>query len=130
MSRPLLSLLVHLAKIDGEVSASEIQKIHQLGESHGMTAEAVDEVIDSPDPVEIKPSLTDDQKFEYISTLVDLMKVDGKLYLEEIKFCSGMAAKLGYDEDVIYDLITEIYSDFQVNDKEWRKGKVQEYLKK
>lgn len=130
MSKSLISLLVHLAKIDGEVSPSELEKINQIGKSHGLKDDEIDQIINNPEPIEINTALTDDQKFEYISTLVDLMKVDGKLYLEEIKFCSLMAAKLGYNEEVIYDLITEIYSDYQVNDQEWRKRKVQEYLKK
>ena len=58
------------------------------------------------------------------------MKADGKLYLEEIKFCSKVAAKLGYNEAVMYDLITEVYSDYQQYDKSWQKQKVQEYLRK
>lgn len=130
MPKSLLSILVRLAKVDGEIVPEEHELIHQIGTANGMSENEIKAVIESPEKTLNLASLSDDDRFEYLYTLVELMKADGKLYLEEIKFCSKVAAKLGYNEAVMYDLITEVYSDYQQYDKSWQKQKVQEYLRK
>lgn len=130
MPRSLLSILVKLAQVDGEIVPAEYDKIHQIGAANGMSEKEINEVIENPEPGLNLKSLSDDDRFEYLYNLVELMKADGKLYLEEIKFCSRVAAKLGYNEAVMYDLITEVYSDYQQHDRSWQKQKVQEYLRK
>lgn len=130
MPRSLLSILVQLAKVDGEVVSEEYVLIKKIGLAKGMSEAEIQAVIESPDKTLNVALLSDDDRFEYLYTLVELMKADGKLYLEEIKFCSKAAAKLGYNEAVMYDLITEVYSDYQQHDKSWQKQKVQEYLRK
>jgi uncharacterized tellurite resistance protein B-like protein len=130
MAKSLLSILVRLAKVDGEIVPEEYALIYHIGQAHGMNEAEIRSVIDSPEKTINVAILSDDDRFEYLYTLVELMKADEKLYLEEIKFCSKVAAKLGYDEAVMYDLITEVYSDYQQYDKSWQKQKVQEYLRK
>lgn len=131
MPRSLLSVLVKLAKIDGEIVPAELMKLHQIGKTNGLTEEEITAVINNPEPGEFElKELSDDDRFEYLYNLVELMKADGKLYLEEIKFCSKIAAKLGYNEAVMYDLITEVYSDYQQHDRSWQKQRIQEYLRK
>ena len=130
MAISLLSILVRLAKVDGEIVPEEYAFIHHIGQANGMSEAEIMAVIESPEQRINVSMLSDDDRFEYLYTLVELMKADGKLYLEEIKFCSKVAAKLGYDEAVMYDLITEVYSDYQQYDKSWQKIKVQEYLRK
>lgn len=130
MPKSLLSILVQLAKVDGEIVPLELDKIHQIGAANGMNPEEIEAVIKDPEERVDLLVLSDDERFEYLYSLVELMKADGKLYLEEIKFCSKVASKLGYDEAVMYDLITEVYSDYQQYDRSWQKQKIQEYLKK
>jgi len=33
------------------------------------------------------PTLSDDEKFEYLYNIVQLMKIDSQVYLSEINFC-------------------------------------------
>ncbi|HNT50737.1 MAG TPA: hypothetical protein PKK67_09125, partial [Cyclobacteriaceae bacterium] len=54
--------------------------------------------------------LTNNQKFEYIFNLVQLMKMDERLYEEEIKFCANTATKLGYKPEVMFELMLKIKS--------------------
>lgn len=130
MPKSLLSILVTLAKVDGEIVPLELDKIHQIGAANGLNQQEIEAVIKNPEEGLDLSSLSDDERFEYLYSLVELMKADGKLYLEEIKFCSKVAARLGYDEAVMYDLITEVYSDYQQYDRSWQKQKIQEYLRK
>ena len=59
------------------------------------------------------------------------MKIDGRLYKEEITYCAKIASKLGYEEDVLREMILKIYSDPHITtDKESLKAKIQAYLKK
>jgi hypothetical protein len=129
MSRSQLQILVQLAKIDGVVSQDEIDLIRQVGKANGLTEEDIAAAFDETHEVGNLEDLSDDEKYEYMYRVVQLMKIDGRLYKEEITYCAKMASKMGYNEDVLYHLITKIYSDPHVSaDKEALKKKVQKYL--
>lgn len=126
-----LHVLVQLAKVDGVVVQDEIDLIKQIGEAHGLSSEEISACFDDPD-TEIRDlsDMGDDEKYEYIYNLVQLMKIDGRLYKEEINFCSRLAGKLGYDEAVLLELMVKIYSDPDITtDKVSLKSTIQKFLK-
>lgn len=126
-----LHVLVQLAKVDGVVVQDEIDLIKQIGEAHGLSSEEISACFDDPDS-EIRDlsDMSDDEKYEYIYNLVQLMKIDGRLYKEEINFCSRLAGKLGYDEAVLLELMVKVYSDPDITtDKESLKSTIQKFLK-
>ena len=55
--------------------------------------------------------MSDDDKFEYLFQVVQLMKIDSQVYLSEIKYCKQIAEKLGFKKKVIGALSKQIYSD-------------------
>ena len=57
---------------------------------------------------EIPANLTNDEKFEYIFTLIQLMKIDEKIYRDEIVFCSEVASALGYRKEVLVELMLKV----------------------
>jgi len=122
---------VQLSRVDGVVVQEEIDLINQLGKAHDMNDEEITQCFDDPMELEDLTGLTDDEKYDYIYGIVQLMKIDGRIYEEEIRFCAKMASKLGYKEDVLFELILKIYSDPDISaDKEALKVKIQQYLKK
>lgn len=126
-----LHVLVQLAKVDGVVVQDEIDLIKQIGEAHGLSSEEISACFDDPD-TEIRDlsDMGDDEKYEHIYNLVQLMKIDGRLYKEEINFCSRLAGKLGYDEAVLLELMVKIYSDPDITtDKVSLKSTIQKFLK-
>ncbi|MFT5642376.1 MAG: hypothetical protein ACI9A7_002485 [Cyclobacteriaceae bacterium] len=130
MIRTHLNLLVQLAKIDGVVVQDEIDLIKQIGKANGMSSDDISACFENPNLVEDLSTLPDDDKYEYIYNIVQLMKIDGRLYKEEIKFCAKMASKLGYSEEVLLELMLKIYSDPNISaDKEGLKSTIQLYLK-
>lgn len=131
MSKTQLSLLVELAKVDGEVADEELKIIHQIGAINGLTSQEIADIITNPEPEPDRfDALDNDERFEYLYSIVQLMKADGKLYEEEIKFTSRVATKLGYDETVLMELITKVYSDEHINAaKDQVKAIAQEYLR-
>ena len=126
-----LHVLVQLAKVDGVVVQDEIDLIKQIGEAHGLSSEEISGCFDDPDSeISDLSDIADDEKYEYIYNLVQLMKIDGRLYKEEINFCSKLAGKLGYDEAVLLELMVKIYSDPDITtDKESLKSTIQKFLK-
>lgn len=110
-----LSLLVHLSKIDNFIAEPESKMIHYLGGLNGMTEDDIESVIDNPSPIPELADLHPDHKFEYLFNIVQLMKVDGKVFQSEIDFCEKIALKLGYRPGVIADLSAYVYSDPNIN---------------
>lgn len=54
---------------------------------------------------------SEDQKFENLYHLIQLMKADGQVFKSEINFCEEIAEKLGYKKGVVAELSSRIYSD-------------------
>lgn len=106
-----LSLLVRLSKVDNFIAEPETKMIHYLGKLQGLTEDEVETIIDNPKPIGNLIDLHPDDKFNYLHNVVQLMKVDGKVFQSEIDFCEKVAIKLGYKPGVIADLSAYIYSD-------------------
>ncbi len=131
MIRTQLNLLVQLAKVDGVIVQDEIDLIKQIGEANGMSSSEIIACFEDPSLIENLDQLSDDERYEYIYHIVQLMKIDGRLYKEEIRFCAKLVSKLGYEEDVLLELMLKIYSDVEISaDKTVLKATIQQYLKK
>jgi uncharacterized tellurite resistance protein B-like protein len=130
MFRKQLNTMVQLGTADGMMSEKEVRIVRMLGKINGMSDEEIDDVIKNPQPKEDLSVLSDDQKFEYIYSLVQLMKADGQVFKSEIVFCENIADELGYKKSVIGELSSRIYSDPAItSDREKLKAKAQTYLK-
>ncbi|MFM7853772.1 MAG: hypothetical protein ACKO96_18090 [Flammeovirgaceae bacterium] len=105
-----LKLLVNLARIDGDMAAREKQYIITIGKAHGFPESSVSTLFYNSHQVVIPENLTDDEKFNYIFSLLHLMIIDERIYQEEIKFCSTVASKLGYSEELIFEFLTNMKS--------------------
>lgn len=131
MIRSHLNMLVQLARVDGVVVKEEIDLIKQIGKANGMSSEEISESFEDPSAIDEMDEITDDLRYDYMYNVVQLMKVDGRIYKEEIKFCAKIASKLGYHEDVLREMMLKIYSDPHITtDKETLKSTIQQFLKK
>ncbi|PIB36064.1 hypothetical protein BFP72_12000 [Reichenbachiella sp. 5M10] len=129
MSNIHLNILIQLAKIDGVVVQEEIDLIREVGIANGMTEREIMDCYEMEFTSDDFSHVSDDEKYEMIYSVVQLMKIDGKLYNEEIKYCAKMAAKLGYDENVLFELMLKIYADPDLcADKDSLKKHIQKYL--
>ncbi len=130
MVRSHLNMLVQLARVEGEVVQEEIDLIKKIGKVNGMSSAEISECFEDPSSTEISESMTDDLRFDYMYNIVQLMKIDGRLYKEEIQYCAKVARKLGYKEGVLKEMMLKISSDPPItSDKEALKAKIQTYLK-
>jgi hypothetical protein len=125
-----LKLLVNLARIDGDMAEREKTYITNIGKANGFPESSVSTLFYQSHEIIIPDNLTDDQRFEYIFSLVQLMKIDERLYQEEIKFCSKIAARLGYEQDVLFELMLKVKSTDTDADKVALKLLTKQYLRK
>jgi hypothetical protein len=125
---PQLKLLISLARTDGTVGEKEEKYIYNIGSANGLSAEEIRPLFSTNHELIVPTDLNDDQKFNYLLSLVQLMKIDERLYKEEIRFCSRAAARLGYDQTVIFDLMLHVRSEMGPNEKESLKKLTAKYL--
>jgi len=130
MSQKLIHTLLHLAQVDGNVSGSELALIYKIAIEKGLSMFEVEQMIQNPPQEAAELSeLSKDDKFEYIYTIILMIKMDGKLDEREYEMCTKYASLLGYDKNVISELMNLIKSDFDLSDnKEALKKEVQSFL--
>src|SRR5258708_13875628 len=111
MIKEQLNVLVNLAAKDNAVAEKEAKVIHMIAKANGIPKEEVDAMLKKPSAVGDLSSFTEDQKFENLYHLIQLMKSDGQVFKSEIHFCEQVAEKLGYKKGVVAELSSCIYTD-------------------
>jgi uncharacterized tellurite resistance protein B-like protein len=111
MIKEQLNVLINLAASDRSVGEKESKVIQMIGKANGLTKEEVESLLKRPTPIGDLSSFTEDQKFENLYHLIQLMKSDGQVFRSEIHFCEQIAEKLGYKKAVVGELSSKIYSD-------------------
>lgn len=106
-----LSALIQLANVDGEFAGEEKMLIMMIGKANGFKESEIMDLVDNPEPLPPLSTMTDDDRFEYLYNIVQLMKIDSQVYLSEIKYCEELAEKLGFKRSVISALSSRIFSD-------------------
>ena len=125
-----LKLLVNLARIDGDMAEREKLYITNIGKANGFPESSVATLFYQSHDVIISDNLTDDQRFDYIFSLVQLMKIDERLYQDEIKFCSKIASRLGYGQEVMFEMMLKVKATVDENERKALQELTQKYLKK
>jgi hypothetical protein len=103
-----MKLLISLAQIDGKVADRERNYIVNIGRANGIYPDEIALLFDQRHDLRVPANLPPDEKFRYIFSLVQLMKIDERMYKEEIIFCSQIATKLGYEQQVMFDLMLHV----------------------
>ena len=108
--------MVRLALVDDQFETKEKEYIQDLAKMHRVSNEDLDQIIEEEleNKSEFAPVLRNldyDGKIEVLSDLVRMMKVDGEVYLSEIKFCEAIAKSLGFKQKSIGFLAENIHKD-------------------
>lgn len=111
MQKKQLNILIQLATIDSDLAGKELKLIETIANASGLSDEDIKELIRKPEPIGDLNTLTDEERFEYLYLVIQLMKVDGQVFKSEINFCEDIAEKLGYKKGVVAELSKNIYSD-------------------
>lgn len=128
MVKSQISNLIKLAIRDNDLGLQEQKWIYKIGEDSGLSADEISSLFKHPVEMEDSDMLTSDEKFQYLYNVVQLMKIDQKIFKSEIHYCEELAERLGYKKKVIGLMSTMIYSNPSITaDREMMKNKVQRY---
>ena len=122
--------LINLASIDGEIAERERSYILNIGHANDIKPGEIIPLFTSTHEEIVPSDLSNDQRFKYIFSLVQLMKIDERMYREEIKYCSHVAARLGYKEQVMFDLMLHVSATMAEAEVKALEELTQKYLKK
>lgn len=103
-----LKLMIGLAQIDGTFVEHEKIFIRNIGRANGLSDSDIDPLFDQRHSVIVPNDLNTEQKFNCLFNLVQLMKIDQQLYKEELLFCSKIATVLGYEREVMAELMLNV----------------------
>ncbi|MCZ6520517.1 MAG: TerB family tellurite resistance protein [Bacteroidetes bacterium] len=118
MVKKQLSMLALLAKSDHHLADEERQLIIHLGEAHGFSISEIEKIIEEPGSIQDIHHMNEDQKFECLYSLVQLMKIDDKVYNEEIHYCQELVTKLGYQLQAIMEIYPFVYKNLRIPEEQ------------
>ena len=103
-----LSILIHLADIDGEFAKVEKSYIEEVAEKNGVTKLELADLINSPDPIGGLGALSYQKAIEYMCDSLSLMAVDHKIQPSEVLLCEDIGLRLGFKKHGIDKIIDHI----------------------
>ncbi len=128
MALAQLKHLVNLARIDGDVAEKERKYITNIGLANGISLLDINGLFGKKHENIDVGTIDDETKFNYLLSLVQLMKIDERLYQEEIRYCSQVAAKLGYDQTVMFDMMLHVREVMEDHEKKALSDLTKKYL--
>ena len=111
MIKRQLNILIQLATIDGSLATKERKLIEHIAKVNSFPEDQINELLNKPEPIADLQHLSEEERFEYLYMVIQLMKIDGQVFKSEIVFCEEIADKLGYKKKVVAELSKNIYSD-------------------
>ncbi|GAB4253081.1 MAG: hypothetical protein Tsb0034_31490 [Ekhidna sp.] len=111
-----LKALIQLSIIDRDFDEPEKTYVYTIGKANKVPEveidQLVEEVLNSKDNIDVNyQGLMSEERFDFLYNVIQLMKIDGDVFLTEIKYCEEIADKLGYDKKVVKKMSSRIYSD-------------------
>jgi hypothetical protein len=103
-----LSILIHLAAIDGEFANVEKSFIKEICDRNGVTKAEFEQLVRNPDPIASLGALSYARVVEYMSDSLSLMIVDGKIRQSEVILCEDIGLRLGYQKKHIDVVIKKL----------------------
>ena len=100
-----LNILIQLAEADKHFAQVERDMIMRIAQERNVSPEEVANLIRHPEPIESLATLSNDQKFEYLNSCIDLINSDHNIFESELIFAESIAIKLGFKKTVVDYLI-------------------------
>src|SRR5687768_11902774 len=108
VTKKQLNILIQLAEADKHFAKAEREMIFKIAKDRNFPEESVHNLIRNPEPIDTLGALSNDQKFDYLMTTIELVFADHNVFESEIIFSKNIAIKLGFRKGVI-DFVIENY---------------------
>lgn len=96
----LFNNLVMLARVDGEVAASEQNLLKRIAKRLALTDEQVKEIMDHPDSYPMVPPVSKEERYDRFIQFVEMVCIDGVIDPAEENLTHKYGLALGFTEDV------------------------------
>jgi uncharacterized tellurite resistance protein B-like protein len=101
VTKKQLNILIQLAEADKHFAKTEREMIFKIAKERNFPEEMVNDLIRNPEPIDSLGALSNDQKFEYLMSSIELVFIDENVFESEIIFTKNIAIKLGFKKSVI-----------------------------
>lgn len=118
-----ISILSQLANADGVFDIRELAFIYNVCLRNNIGVDAVADIISQPEPVISLSGLTADEQAQYLTDVLLLMMIDGKVLPGEIQFSVDIGERLGYDPAAVRSFIGEL-GEHSVADEAYVRSRV------
>jgi CRISPR/Cas system CSM-associated protein Csm5 (group 7 of RAMP superfamily) len=125
VTKKQLNILIQLAEADKHFSKIEREMIFKIARERNFPEESVNDLIRNPEPIDSLGALSNDQKFEYLISAIEMIFVDQNVFESEVIFCKNIAIKLGFRKNVV-EFIMNNYG--KKSREEFRTIALREYL--
>ncbi|MCY4419521.1 MAG: hypothetical protein OXB93_06720 [Cytophagales bacterium] len=106
-----ITILIQLAKVDGILSDDELQMINRISKMKGISSSELEDLFYEEGNVQDLPKMSEKDRFVYLYTIVQLMKIDDRLYKEEMIFSLEACETLQFDVSILHYLMLNIAVD-------------------
>src|SRR6185369_9233802 len=101
-----LNILIQLAEADKHFATSEREMILRIAKERNFSEDTVNQLIRSPQPIDSLGALTNDQKYDYLNSCIELIYADHKNFKYEVIFVKRIVAWEECKSSVVGCLIT------------------------
>ncbi|MBT1702335.1 TerB family tellurite resistance protein [Chryseosolibacter indicus] len=108
VTKKQLNILIQLAEADKHFAKTERDMIFKIAKDRNFPEESVNDLIRNPEPIDSLGALSNDQKFEYLMSSIELIHADQNVFESELLFCKNIAIKLGFRKNVIEYIMDNI----------------------
>ncbi len=108
-----LSILIHLAGIDGDFAKVEKSFIKDICDRNEVSNHEFEELLRNPEPIGSLGALSYAKVVEYMSDSLSLMIVDGKIRQSEVILCEDIGLRLGFQKSSIDQAIVQLRDNIE-----------------
>nr|WKN35858.1 TerB family tellurite resistance protein [Tunicatimonas sp. TK19036] len=108
LARGHLKNLIEVAYSDGEFDSVEVDYLLSLAGRFNISEAELKNIKDNPDTIEYEPPTRDQQRFEHLYQLVNMMMIDGVIHDKEIDICKKYAQRLNLRPEFVDDMVEAI----------------------
>jgi len=100
--------LIEVAYSDGEFDALEVDYLLSLAGRFKISEAELKSIKDNPELIDYEAPQRDQQRFEHLYQLVNMMMMDGVIHDKELEICKKYAQRLNLRPEFVDDMVLAI----------------------
>ena len=105
--------IISVSMADGDLGEDELTLIALAAARDNISEKDVEKMLKGSDRIKFTVPETDELKMQFLTDMVILMSIDGKIGDGELAMCKNAAVHFGYSPEVIDQLLPSILEDME-----------------